>query len=46
MVLAANPWFYWLAWVLVGGAVSGVAFSLVGYYLKVARNKVNRITKN
>ncbi len=45
MILAANPWFYWLAWVLIGGAVSGIGFTLIGYYLKVARNKVNRITK-
>lgn len=46
MILAAKPWFYWLGVVLFAGAMSGVGFILIGYYLKVARNKVSRITKD
>jgi hypothetical protein len=45
MILAAKPWFYWLGVLLFAGAMSGVGFILLGYYLKVARNKVSRITK-
>jgi uncharacterized protein involved in cysteine biosynthesis len=42
MLLAANPWFYWLAWVLFILAVLGIAATFVGYYLKVLSNKVPR----
>lgn len=45
MVLAAQQWFYWLGVVLFAAAAGGVVMSLIGYYLKVSRNKVSRITK-
>ena len=45
MVLAAQQWFYWLGVVLFAASAGGVAMSAIGYYLKVSRNKVNRVTK-
>lgn len=46
MILAAKPWFFWLGALLFGGAVLGIASTALGYYMKVARNKVNRVTKS
>jgi hypothetical protein len=45
MILAAKPWFFWLGALLFGVAVLGVVATMVGYYVKVSRNKVARITK-
>ncbi len=45
MVLAAQQWFYWLGVLLFLAAAGGVVMTLIGYYIKVSRNKVNRITK-
>jgi hypothetical protein len=41
-MLAANLWFYWLAWVLFILAVLGIGATLIGYYVKVLSNKVPR----
>ena len=42
MLLAANQWFYWLAWVLFILAGVGIAATMVGYYVKVLSNKAPR----
>lgn len=45
MVLAAQVWFYWLGVVLLLAAVGGVVLTAIGYYVRVSRNKVNRVTR-
>jgi hypothetical protein len=45
MILGAVVWFFWLGVLLLAGALLGVVASLIGYYVKVARNKAARITK-
>ena len=42
VLAAAKPWFYWIAPVLVLGAVLGVIASILGYYVKVTSNKYPR----
>jgi hypothetical protein len=42
MLLAANVWFYWLAWLLAIATVGGIVATLVGYYVKVLSNKAHR----
>lgn len=42
MLLAAKPWFYWIAPVLVLSAVLAVIATILGYYVKVTSNKYPR----
>lgn len=43
MLLALNqPWFFWLAVLLVGSGVLGIIATAIGYYVKVLSNKAHR----
>jgi len=42
LLLAAKPWFYWIAPVLVLSAVLAVIATILGYYVKVTSNKYPR----
>jgi hypothetical protein len=37
--LAAEPWHYWLSFVIFGGAVLAVIATVVGYLFKVTSNR-------
>lgn len=38
-MLAAKPWFYWVAPILVLSGVGMIGFLVLGYYLRVLRPK-------
>lgn len=42
VVLAAKVWHYWIAPVLVGGAIIAVIATIIGYFVKVVRPKYPR----
>ena len=42
MIVAAKPWFYWLAVLLSASGVLGAVALFVGYYVKVLSQKSHR----